>query len=428
MIKNADDIATLITWECGKPVAEAKGETNYAASFLEWFSEEAPRTYGDTYPCTAPARHSFMVKQPIGVCALITPWNFPAAMVTRKVGAALAAGCTVILKSPGETPFTANAIAELARRAGLAPGVFNIITSLRNTPKIGEALTLSPIVKKVSFTGSTGVGKLLMSQSSSTLKKLSLELGGNAPFVIFEDCHDIDEAIEGCIIAKFRGSGQTCVCANRIYVQSGIYREFASKLTERVKQFKVGPGFNVDVTHGPLISNRAVEKVHRHVQDAVSKGAVATAGGSPLSELGDNFYSPTVLTDMNHTMEVASDETFGPVAGLFEFHTEDEVIELANESTVGLAAYIYSSDIDKVYRVSDELEVGMVGINTGSISDPATPFGGIKESGFGKEVSKYGIEEYTVTKTITVGYHKVASLSAETEGRRGRRRGCDIKL
>lgn len=406
MMKNAEDIATLITWECGKPVADAKGETAYAASFLEWFSEEAPRTYGDTYPSSTPDRRSYMVKQPVGVCALITPWNFPAAMVTRKVGAALAAGCTVVLKSPGETPFTANAVAELALRAGVPPGVFNVITALKNTPKIGEALTSSLRVKKVSFTGSTGVGKLLMKQSSSTLKKLSLELGGNAPFIVFEDCYDIDAAVEGCIAAKFRGSGQTCVCANRIYVQSSIYREFGSKLTERVKHFKVGPGFGAGVTHGPLISSRAVEKVHRHVQDAVSKGAVVMTGGSQLAETGENFYMPTVLTGMNHTMEVASDETFGPVAALFEFSTEEEVIDYANRSTVGLAGYVYSSDIDKVHRVSDALEVGMVGINTGLISDPATPFGGIKESGSGKEGSKYGIEEYTVMKTVTLGQHR----------------------
>ena len=407
MLQNTEDIATLITWECGKPVAEAKGETNYAASFLEWFSEEAPRTYGDTYPSSTPARHSFMVKQPVGVCALITPWNFPAAMVTRKAGAALAAGCTVVLKSPAETPFTANAIAELALRAGVPPGVFNIVTSLSNTPKIGQALTSSAIVKKVSFTGSTAVGKLLMNQSSSTLKKLSLELGGNAPFIVFDDSYDIDAAVEGCVAAKFRGSGQTCVCANRIYVQGSIYREFARKLTERVKQFKVGPGFDANVTHGPLISGRAVEKVQRHVQDALAHGAVVTTGGNPVHELGDSFYSPTVLTGMSHAMEMASDEIFGPVAGLFEFQTEEEVVAFANRSTVGLAAYVYSRDMDKVYRVSEALEVGMVGINTGLISDPATPFGGVKESGFGKEGSKYGIEDYMVTKTMTIGHHKL---------------------
>lgn len=402
MVENADDIATLITWESGKPLADAKGEAAYAANFLEWFSEEAPRVYGDTFPLSGSGQRALSIKQPIGVCALLTPWNFPAAMITRKAGPALAAGCTVVVKSPGETPFTANALAELARRAGIPAGVFNIVTTLKNTPSVGEVLTTSPKVKKVSFTGSTPVGKLLMKQSSGTLKKLSMELGGNAPFIVFDDCSDIDAAVTGCIAAKFRSSGQTCVCANRIYVQSGIYSTFADKLAEKVKQFTVGHGFGDGVTHGPLIHDRAVDKVESHVKDAVSKGAKVLAGGKRLTGLGAAFYEPTVLIGMDQTMEMACNETFGPVAGLFEFHTEEEVTELANQSEVGLAAYVFSSNIDRVTRMVEELEVGMAGINTGLISDPSTPFGGVKESGFGREGSKYGIDEYTVLKTVTL--------------------------
>ena len=402
MIENADDIATLITWESGKPLADAKGEAVYAANFLEWFSEEAPRVYGDTFPLSGSGQRALTIKQPVGVCGLLTPWNFPAAMITRKAGPALAAGCTVVVKSPGETPFTANALAELAKRAGIPAGVFNVVTTLKNTPLIGEVLTTSPKVKKISFTGSTAVGKLLMKQSSSTLKKLSMELGGNAPFIVFEDCVDIDAAVAGCIAAKFRSSGQTCVCANRIYVQSGIYSKFAEKLAEKVRQFRVGHGFDNGTTHGPLIHERAVDKVESHVKDAIAKGAQVLAGGKRLSDLGSTFYEPTVLVGMNQTMEMACNETFGPVAGLFEFSSEEEVIEWANNSEVGLAAYVFSSDIDTVTRVVEELEVGMAGINTGLISDPSTPFGGIKESGFGREGSKYGIDEYTVLKTVTL--------------------------
>ncbi|KAH8892170.1 succinic semialdehyde dehydrogenase [Thozetella sp. PMI_491] len=408
MVANTEDIATLITWESGKSFEDAKGEAIYAANFLEWFSEEAPRTYGDTFPSTSLGVRALSIKQPIGVCGLITPWNFPAAMVTRKVGPALAAGCTVVLKSPGETPFTANALAELARRAGVPPGVLNIVTTLRNVQQVGKALTSSPIVKKLSFTGSTDVGKLLMGQCSPTLKKMSLELGGNAPFIVFDDCADINAAVTGCIAAKFRGSGQTCVCANRIYVQEGVYQEFAEKLTQRVKQFKVGYGFDSGVTHGPLISERSVDKVERHVKDAIAKGATVTVGGMRLSELGRNFYQPSVLTGMNESMEMACNETFGPVAGLFSFASEEEVVRIANNSVVGLAAYVYSGDIDKIWRVAESLEVGMVGINTGLISDPSTPFGGVKESGFGKEGSKYGIDEYTILKTLTfASQHKL---------------------
>lgn len=405
MVENLDDIATLITWESGKALSDAKGEAAYAANFLEWFSEEATRTYGDTFVATTHGMRTHGIKQPIGVCGLITPWNFPAAMVTRKVAPALAAGCTVVVKTPGESPFTANAVAELGRRAGVPPGVFSIVTALNNTPRIGVLLTTSPIVKKVSFTGSTEVGKILMKQASSTIKKLSLELGGNAPFIVFDDAKDIDAAVAGCVAAKFRSNGQTCVCANRIYVQSGIYREFAAKLKEKVKgSFRVGPGFEAGVTHGALIHRRAVDKVAQHVKDAVSKGATVLTGGTPLPHLGDNFFAPTVLTNANDTMDISTSETFGPVAALFSFDTEQQVVQRANAACVGLAGYVYSGDMDKVYRVAEQMEVGMVGINTGLISDPATPFGGVKESGFGKEGSKYGIDEYMVTKTITISH------------------------
>lgn len=323
-------------------------------------------------------------------------------MITRKIGPALAAGCTVVAKAPGETPYTALALAELAHRAGIPKGVVNVITSLDNTPAVGEALTTHPKVKKVSFTGSTGVGKLLMKQSSSTLKKLSMELGGNAPFIVFDDA-DVDAAVAGAIASKFRSSGQTCVCANRIYVQSGIYDEFVQKLTEKVKGFKVGAGFGEGITHGPLIHDRAVSKVQAHVQDAESKGAKVTIGGQKMPDLGDNFFQPTVIRDMKPGMALATEETFGPVAGLFPFQTEEEVVELANAAEVGLAGYFYSRDIERVYRVAESLEVGMVGVNTGLISDPAAPFGGVKESGFGREGSKYGIAEYQVTKMVTFG-------------------------
>jgi succinate-semialdehyde dehydrogenase / glutarate-semialdehyde dehydrogenase len=403
MTENAEDIATLITWENGKPLTDAKGEAAYAASFFEWFSEEAPRAYGDTIGASVPGNRVVTIKQPVGVCGLITPWNFPAAMLTRKIGPALAAGCTVVAKSPGETPFTANALAELSRRAGIPPGVVNIITALKNTPEVGETLTTSPTVKKVSFTGSTNVGKILMKQSSSTLKKLSFELGGNAPFIVFDDCADLDAAVAGVIASKFRSSGQTCVCANRIYVQSGIYGQFAQKLVEKVKGFRVGFGFDEGTTYGPVIHDRAIGKVEAHVKDAVNKGAKVVVGGQKMPDLGENFFQPTVLTGMRNDMQLAGEETFGPVAGLFAFETEKEVVELANQAEVGLAGYFFSRSGDRIWRVAEALEVGMVGINTGLISDAATPFGGVKHSGFGREGSKYGIDEYTIIKTITMG-------------------------
>jgi succinate-semialdehyde dehydrogenase/glutarate-semialdehyde dehydrogenase len=403
MQENAADIATLITWENGKPLADAKGETAYASQFFNWFSEEAPRLYGDTIGASVAGNRVFTIRQPVGVCGLITPWNFPAAMITRKIGPALAAGCTVVAKSPGETPFTANALAELSRRAGIPKGVVNFVTALKNTPEVGEALTSDPRVKKISFTGSTPVGKLLMKQSSQTLKKLSFELGGNAPFIVFDDCADLDAAVAGAIACKFRSSGQTCVCANRIYVQEGIYDKFAAAFTEKVKAFHVGYGFDKATTHGPVIHARALDKVEKHVQDAKSKGAKVTVGGQKLPDLGDHFYAPTVLTGMTGDMLLSNEETFGPVAGLFKFSTEKEVVDLANAAEVGLAGYFFSRDIARIYRVAEALEVGMVGVNTGLISDPATPFGGVKESGFGREGSKYGIEDFTFIKSVTLG-------------------------
>ena len=373
MIDNAGDLATLITWENGKPLTDAKGEVNYAANFFEWFSEEAPRICGDTIPSSIPGNRIMTIKEPIGVCGFITPWNFPAAMITRKIGPALAAGCTVVAKSPGETPFTANALAELSRRAGIPKGVVNVVTALKNTVEIGLCLTTNPEIRKVSFTGSTNVGKLLMNQSSSTLKKLSFELGGNAPFIVFDDVADIDATVDAAIASKFRSSGQTCVCANRIYVQKGVYDEFAAKLAEKVKTFKLGPGFGEGVTHGPVIHSRAIQKVEEHVRDAESKGARVIIGGKKASELGPNFFHPTVVTGMTKEMRLASEETFGPVAGLFQFETEKEVVELANKTEVGLAGYFFSKDIRRVFRVAEALEVGMVGVNTGIISDAALP-------------------------------------------------------
>jgi succinate-semialdehyde dehydrogenase/glutarate-semialdehyde dehydrogenase len=323
-------------------------------------------------------------------------------MITRKIGPALAAGCTVVAKSPGETPFTAAALAELAHRAGIPKGVVNFVTALKNTPEVGEAITSSKTVKKVSFTGSTGVGKLLMKQSADTLKKLSFELGGNAPFIVFDDA-DLDVAVNGAIASKFRSSGQTCVCANRLYIQSGIYDEFATKFAEKVKDFKVGGGYDEGVTHGPLIHDRAVSKVQSHVDDAVKKGGKVLIGGQKLPDLGDNFFQPTVIRDMTADMQLAEEETFGPVAGLFKFDTEADVVKLANASDVGLAGYFFSRDVQRCYRVAEALEVGMVGVNTGLISDPASPFGGVKESGFGREGSSQGIDEYMVTKMVTLG-------------------------
>jgi succinate-semialdehyde dehydrogenase/glutarate-semialdehyde dehydrogenase len=329
-------------------------------------------------------------------------WNFPAAMITRKIGPALAAGCTVVAKSPGETPFTSLALAELAHRAGIPKGVVNFVSAMKNTAEVGEAITSSPIIRKVSFTGSTPVGRLLMKQSSATLKKLSFELGGNAPFIVFDDA-DLETAVAGAIASKFRSSGQTCVCANRLYVQSGIYDKFAEAFAAKVKQFKVGGGYEKGVTHGPLIHDRAIEKVDKHVRDAEKKGGKIIVGGQKMPDLGPNFYQPTVITGMKSDMALASEETFGPVAGLFKFDTEAEVVALANNTEVGLAGYFFSRDIERIYRVAEALETGMVGVNTGIISDPAAPFGGVKHSGFGREGSKYGVDEYQIIKMVTFG-------------------------
>jgi succinate-semialdehyde dehydrogenase/glutarate-semialdehyde dehydrogenase len=399
---NAEDLATLITWENGKPLADAKREVAYSNSFFEWFAEEAPRLNGQTLLASTPERRVYTTKEPIGVAGLITPWNFPAAMLARKASAALAAGCSIVAKSPGETPLTMNALAELAHRAGIPPGVVNVVTSLKNTPAIGEAMCTSPTVKKISFTGSTNVGKLLMKQSASTLKKLSFELGGNAPLIVFDDA-DLQTAVQGTLASKFRSSGQTCVCANRIYVQRGIYDAFTESLSEGVAKFRVGNGFDKGVTHGPLIHDRAIKKAEQHVQDALKKGATLIRGGERLTDLGEHFFAPTVLRDVDVQMQLAHEETFGPVAGLFPFDTEAEVVKLANDAEVGLAGYLFSRDVGRCWRVAEALELGMVGVNTGLISDAATPFGGVKESGFGREGSSLGIDEYTVVKAVHVG-------------------------
>jgi succinate-semialdehyde dehydrogenase / glutarate-semialdehyde dehydrogenase len=403
VLANLDDLAVLITWESGKPLVDAKGEVRYAASFLKWFAEEAPRIYGDTIPATIPGNRIMTWKQPVGVCGLITPWNFPAAMITRKIGPAIAAGCAVVVKAPGEAPFTANALAALAARAGIPKGVINLVTALKNTAEVGEVLTTDPRIKKVSFTGSTGIGKLLMKQAASTMKKVSFELGGNAPFIVFDDCADLDAAVAGAIACKFRGSGQTCVCANRIYVQRTIYDQFAEKFTARVKAFKLGHGFDDGVTHGPLIHARAVRKVESHLEDAREKGATILIGGERRADLGPNFFSPTVLTGLTNEMAIAHEETFGPVAGLFPFETEEEVITYANDTPVGLAGYFFSRDISRIYRVAELMDVGIVGVNTGIVADAAAPFGGIKESGLGREGSKYGVDDFTVVKSVTIG-------------------------
>ncbi|KAH6998589.1 Aldehyde/histidinol dehydrogenase [Ilyonectria sp. MPI-CAGE-AT-0026] len=402
MIENADDLARLITLENGKPLAEAKGEVTYAANFFEWFSEEAPRIYGETIEASNPSCRIVTLKHPVGVCGLIAPWNFPAAMITRKVGPALAAGCSVVVKAPAEAPFTALAIAELAHRAGIPAGVVNIITALDNTAEVGKILTTHAAVKKVSFTGSTGVGRILMNQSSSTIKKLSFELGGNAPFIVFEDA-DLEVAVRGLMACKFRNSGQTCVCANRILVHRSIYDKFVKMVLDVVQTFTVGNGLIEGTTHGPLIHGRAVAKVEEHVQDAVEKGARVLHGGERLPHLGANFFGLTVLTDMKPGMKICTEETFGPVAAFFAFDTEEEAIEISNDTDVGLGGYFFSKDVSRCWRVAEALDVGMVGVNVGVLSDPAAPFGGVKQSGFGREGSKYGIDEFTVTKMVMTG-------------------------
>lgn len=402
IVAATDDIAMIMTSEQGKPLAEAKGEVTYAASFVEWFAEEAKRVYGDTIPSPTSDKRIIVVKQPIGVCAAITPWNFPAAMITRKVAPALAAGCTAIVKPAEHTPLTALALAELADRAGIPPGVFNVVTgSASSAPRIGGELTSNPTVRKLSFTGSTEIGRLLMAQSAPTLKKLSLELGGNAPFIVFDDA-DLDIAVEGALASKFRNTGQTCVCANRLLVQSGVYESFAKKLAEKVKTFKVGSGIEEGVNQGPLIDTDALNKVEEHVADAVAKGGRILTGGKRHQRRG-TFFQPTVIVDVTEDMLCAREETFGPVAPIFRFDRDEEAIAMANRTEFGLASYFFSKDLNRVLKVAEELEYGMVGINTGLISNEVSPFGGIKQSGFGREGSKYGIEEYLVIKQMCIG-------------------------
>lgn len=396
---HAGDLALIMTSEQGKPLAESKGEIAYAASFIEWFSEEAKRVYGDMIPSPVAGRRIMVVKQPVGVCAVITPWNFPAAMITRKVGPALAAGCTVVVKPAGQTPLSALALAELAHRAGVPAGVLNVITG--DSRAIGGVLTSSPIVRKLSFTGSTQTGRLLMAQCAPTLKRLSLELGGNAPFIVFDDA-DLDAAVEGAIASKYRNTGQTCVCANRILVQDGIHDAFAAKLAQRVAALKVGNGMEPGIEQGPLIDAAALAKVEEHVADAVSKGARVLCGGR-RHRLGGTFYEPTVLAGATPDMLCAKEETFGPVGPLFRFHSEDEAVALSNDSESGLAGYLYSRNLARCLRVGEALECGMVGVNTGLISNEVAPFGGIKQSGFGREGGKYGIEEYLETKYLNLG-------------------------
>ncbi|ASL47377.1 Glutarate-semialdehyde dehydrogenase DavD [Burkholderia sp. AD24] len=399
MMENADDLAKILTTEQGKPLAEAKGEIQYAASFLEWFAEEGKRVNGDTIPTPASDKRIVVTKEPIGVCAAITPWNFPAAMITRKVGPALAAGCPIIVKPAEATPLSALALAVLAERAGVPRGVFNVVTG---EPKaIGAEMTGNPIVRKLSFTGSTPVGRLLMAQCAPTVKKVSLELGGNAPFIVFDDA-DLDAAVAGAIASKYRNSGQTCVCTNRFYVHDKVYDAFAEKLRVAVEQLKVGRGTEDGVTQGPLINEAAVLKVESHIEDALAKGARIVTGGKRHA-LGHGFFEPTVLADVTPAMKVARDETFGPLAPLFRFSSDEEVIRLANDTEFGLASYFFSRDIGRVWRVAEALEYGMVGINTGLISNEVAPFGGVKQSGLGREGSHYGIDDYVVIKYLCVG-------------------------
>lgn len=399
MMANQDDLAKLMTLEQGKPLAEAKGEIAYAASFIEWFAEEGKRIYGDTIPGHQADKRLIVIKQPIGVTAAITPWNFPAAMITRKAGPALAAGCTMVLKPASQTPFSALALAELAKRAGIPDGVFNVVTG--SASEVGNELTGNPLVRKLSFTGSTEIGRQLMQQCAKDIKKVSLELGGNAPFIVFDDA-DLDKAVDGALASKFRNAGQTCVCANRLYVQDGVYDAFAKKLQAAVEKLTLGDGLAKGVTTGPLIDEKAVVKVKEHIEDALSKGARIITGGQP-HELGGNFFQPTILVDVPASAKVAKEETFGPLAPLFRFKDEADVVAQANDTEFGLAAYFYARDLSRVFRVGEALEYGIVGINTGIISNEVAPFGGIKASGLGREGSKYGIEDYLEIKYMCIG-------------------------
>lgn len=400
LVENADDLARILTAEMGKPLSEARGEILYGASFIEWFAEEAKRIYGDVIPGHQRDKRIVVIKQPIGVVGSITPWNFPNAMIARKVGPALAVGCTFVARPAEFTPLSALAMAVLAERAGVPAGVFNVVPS-SDAARIGKELCANPKVSKITFTGSTRVGQILMEQCAPTIKKMSLELGGNAPFIVFDDA-DVDAAVEGAVIAKFRNAGQTCVCANRIYVQSAVYDEFSQKLAARVAGFAVGDGLTEGTVIGPMINEAALSKAEAHIADAASKGASIVTGGN-RHELGGNFFTPTVIAGMTSEMLVANEETFGPVAPLFRFETEDEVVELANESEFGLAGYFFANDIRRIWRVAEQLEVGMVGINTGLISTEVAPFGGVKQSGLGREGSKYGTEDYLEIKYICFG-------------------------
>ncbi len=399
LIENQEDLAVLMTTEQGKPLTEARGEIVYAASFIEWFAEEGKRIYGDVIPGHQPDKRIVVTKEPIGVCAAITPWNFPAAMITRKAGPALAAGCTMVLKPASQTPYSALALAVLAERAGVPKGVFSVVTG--SASEIGGELTANPIVRKLTFTGSTEVGIKLAAQCAPTVKKLSLELGGNAPFIVFDDA-DLDAAVEGAMASKYRNAGQTCVCANRLLVQDGVYDAFAEKLAAAVSKLKVGPGLEDGTSQGPLIDMKAVEKVEEHIADAVNKGARIVTGGKRHS-LGRSFFEPTILADVTTDMAVAREETFGPVAPLFRFKDEAEAIRMANDTEFGLASYFYASGMNRVWRVSAALEYGIVGINTGIISTEVAPFGGVKSSGLGREGSKYGIEDYLEIKYLCMG-------------------------
>ena len=399
MIANTDDLAVIMVREQGKPLAEAKGEIAYAASFLEWFAEEGKRVYGELIPTFRADARLMVMRQPVGVAAAITPWNFPAAMITRKLGPALAAGCTFVCKPAPQTPFSALALAELATRAGLPAGVFNVVTG--DAEAIGGELTSNPLVRKLSFTGSTAVGKKLIAQCAGTVKKVSMELGGNAPFIVFDDA-DLDAAVQGAMASKYRNTGQTCVCANRFYVQSGVYDAFAEKLVKAVSTLRVGAGLSGPTEQGPLIDARALAKVESHVADALAQGGRVAAGGKRHA-LGGNFYEPTVLLDVAPGMKVAREETFGPVAPLFRFDTEEEAVRMANDTESGLAAYFYTRDLARSWRVQEALEYGIVGVNTGIFSTEVAPFGGVKESGLGREGSRHGIEEYTEIKYVCVG-------------------------
>lgn len=399
MLANMDDLGMIMTIEQGKPLAEAKGEIAYAASFIEWFAEEAKRVNGDTMASPWTDRRIVVIKQPIGVCAAITPWNFPSSMITRKAGPALAAGCPMVLKPASATPYSALALAVLAERAGVPPGIFSVLTG--SAGAIGGEMTANPTVRKLSFTGSTEIGSMLMQQCAKTIKKLSLELGGNAPFMVFDDA-DLDAAVEGAIMSKYRNAGQTCVCANRLYVQDGVYDAFAAKLVVAVEKLKVGNGIEAGVTQGPLIDGAAIKKVEEHISDAVAKGGRILTGGKRHA-LGHSFFEPTVIADATSDMLVAREETFGPLAPLFRFKTDAEAIAMANDTEFGLASYFYSRDIGRIWRVGEGIESGMVGINTGIISNEVAPFGGVKQSGLGREGSKYGMDEYLVIKYLCMG-------------------------